>query len=188
MASKRKQRSSRSEGNLLSKDPYGLIWLSLIFLVVMTVKWWLISPANPEDSNCVACVVVVVWLLSVLVHLLLVFFWIGWTKKYEKGVAFVFFLGLLCLLLAVIDYSVVQFSVGKLFYGGVLSWQEAQASYLIDIFIPHSVGLLLISSIFYSMLRVMISRDLAEKKMVYLLASIVMLSVVPLYFLGLIAY
>lgn len=187
MATRRKQRSS-SEGSLLSKDPYGLIWLSLIFLAVMVIKWWLIDPAYREDGNCVACVVAVVWLLSVIIHLVLVLFWIGWSKKYKKGTAFVFFLSLLCLVLAAIDYEVVEFIVGKLYFGGALNWQETQASELIDVFIPHSIGLLLITSIFYSMLRVFMSRDLAEKKMVYLFAAIIMISVLPLYFLGLIAY
>jgi hypothetical protein len=187
MASRRRQRS-QSGGSLLSKDPFGLVWLSIIFLAVMIVKWWVLSPANAEEGNCVACVVAVIWLLAIATHLLLVFFWMGWSKKYEKGTAFVFFLSLLCLFLAAVDFHVVQFAVGKLFYGGVLNWQESQASYLIDIFIPHSVGLLLISSIFYSMLRVFVSRDLAEKKLVYLFASIIMLAAVPLYFLALIAY
>lgn len=187
MATKRRQRN-QSGGSLLSKDPYGLAWLSILFLVVMVVKWWIISPANREEGNCVACVVAVIWLLSVIIHLLLVFFWIGWSSKYEKGTTFVFFLCVLCILVAAADYAVVQFAVGKLFYGGVLNWQESQASELIDSFIPHSVGLLLITSIFYSMIRVFFSRDLAEKKLVYLFASIVLLSVLPLYFLGLIAY
>ena len=187
MATKRRQRTQRND-NLLSKDPYGLIWLSILFLAVMIVKWWVISPANKEDGNCIACVVAVIWLLSVIIHLLLVLFWIGWSSKYEKGIAFVFLLCLLCLVLAGIGYAALEFVVGKLFYGGVLNWQETQASELIDIFIPHSVGLLLISSIFYSMVRIFFCRDLAEKKLVYLFASIIVLSILPLYFLGLIAY
>lgn len=187
MATRRRQRANSGD-SLLSKDPYGLAWLSILFLVVMVVKWWVISPSYRDAGNCVACVVAVVWLLSVIIHLLLVFFWIGWSKKYEKGTAFVFFLCLLCVIIAAIDFKVVQFSVGKLFYGGVLNWQESQASELIDVFIPHSVGLLLITSVAYSMIRVFVSRDLAEKKMVYLFAAIVLISVVPLYFLGLIAY
>ncbi len=187
MATKRRQRA-QSGDNLLSKDPYGLIWLSILFLAVMILKWWVISPANKEDGNCVACVVAVIWLLSMIIHLLLVFFWIGWSSKYEKGIAFVFLLCLLCLVLAGIDYTVLQFVIGKLFYGGVLNWQEAQASELIDIFIPHSVGLLLITTIFYSMVRIFLCRDLAEKNLVYLFVLIIILSILPLYFLGLIAY
>lgn len=187
MATRRRQRP-QSGGNILTKDPYGLVWLSLIFLAAMIVKWWVISPANPEDGNCVVCVVAVIWLLTIIVHLLMVFFWIGWSRKYEKGTVFVLLLCILCLVLAAIDYTIVQFVIGKLFYGGALNWQESQASELIDIFVPHSIGLLLISSITYSMLRVFFCRDLAEKKMVYLMASIVALSAVPLYFLGLIAY
>ena len=101
MATKRRQRTQSSD-NLLSKDPFGLIWLSILFLAVMIVKWWVISPANKEDGNCVACVVAVIWLLSVIIHLLMVFFWVAWSSKYEKGIAFVLFLCLLCLVLAVI--------------------------------------------------------------------------------------
>jgi len=187
MATRRRQRT-HSGDNLLSKDPYGLIWLALLFLVILIVKWWVLSPEYRESGNCVACVVAVTWLVSVIIHLLLVFFWIVWSKKYEKGTAFVFILCLLCIVVAAIDYEVLKFSVGKLFYGGVLNWQESQASELIDVFIPHSVGLLLITSVAYSMIRVFVSRDLTEKKMVYLFAAIVLLSVVPLYFLGLIAY
>lgn len=187
MATRRRQRA-QSSGNLLSKDPYGLIWLSLIFLTVMVVKWWVISPEYAESGNCVACVVSVVWLLSIIIHLLLVFFWIGWSKKYEKGTVFTLLLCILCLVLAAVDFKVMQFAIGKLFYGGVLNWQESQASELIDIFIPHSIGLLLISSICYSMIRIFTCRDLAEKKMVYLMATVIIVSVAPLYFLGLVAY
>lgn len=187
MATRKRHRAS-SGGSLLSKDPYGLVWLSLIFLAVMVAKWWVISPEYRESGNCVACAVAVIWLISVIIHLLLVFFWIGWSKKYEKGTAFVLLLSILCLALAAIDYKVMQFAIGKLFYGGVLNWQEAQASELIDIFIPHSIALLLICSITYSMVRVFVCRDLAEKKMVYLMATVIILSVAPLYFLGLVAY
>ena len=187
MATRRRHRSEAGS-SIFSKDPYGLVWLALIYLSVMIAKWWFINPANPEDNNCVSCVVAVIWLLSVLVYTVLILFWIGWSRKYEKGTTFVFFLGLLCLLLAVADYYVVQFVVGKLFYGGVLNWQESQASYLIDTFIPHSIGLMLVSSVFYSMLRVLVSRDLTEKPLVYTFAAILLLSVIPLYFLGLLLY
>jgi len=187
MATRKRQRAQSGE-SLLSKDPYGLVWLSLLFLVVMVVKWWILSPEFREAGNCVACAVSVIWLLSMIVHLVLVFFWIGWSKKYAKGIAFVIFLSLLCLFLAAVDYQVVRFAIGKLFYGGVLNWQESQSTDLIDILIPHSIALLLISSLCYSMVRVFITRDLAEKKMVYLTASIILLSVLPLYFLSLIAY
>ena len=187
MATRRRQRAS-SEGSTLSKDPYGLIWLSLIFLMVMVLKWWVISPENREAGNCVACVVAVIWLISVIVHLLLVFFWIGWSKKYEKGTVFVLLLSILCLVLAAVDYAAVHFAVGKLFFGGALNWQEAQASELIDIFIPHSIALLLISSITYSMIRIFFCRDLADKKLVYLMAAVITVSVLPMYFLGLVAY
>jgi len=184
----RRRRRSEAGSSIFSKDPFGLVWLVLIYLCVMVAKWWFISPANADDNNCVACVVAVIWLIAIVVNLALVLFWIGWSKKYEKGLMFVFFLSLLCLILAGVDYYVVQFVVGKLFYGGVLNWQESQASELIDIFVPHSVGLLLVTSMFYSMLRVVVSRDLVEKPLVYTYAAILILTTGPLYLLGTLLY
>ena len=187
MASRRRHRSKEGS-SIFSKDPYGLVWLAMIYLAVMIAKWWFLSPANPEDNNCVACVVAVIWLLSILLHILLVLFWVGWSKKYKKGATFVFFLSLFCVILAMVDFYLVKFVIGKLYYSGMLNWQEAQSSELIDTFIPHSVGLMLVSSVFYSMLRVFLSRDLVEKPLVYTFAAILMLSVIPLYFLGLVLY
>ena len=182
------RRRQRSRSGFLSKDPYGLIWMALIFLGVMIAKWWHFSPSNPEDNNCVACVVAVIWIISILVFTLLSMFWVLWSKKYEMGITFVFMLCILCLILALVDYHVVQFVIGKLFYGGSLRWQESQASYLIDTFIPHSIGLLVISSIFYSMIRVFLCRDLVEKPLVYTFGAIVVLSVLPLFYIGLWLY
>ncbi|MGD8559938.1 MAG: hypothetical protein PVF34_00785 [Gammaproteobacteria bacterium] len=170
----------------MNLDPFGVIGLGLIFLAVMVAKWWYISP--PEGDNCVICVVAVIWFVSMLVFSLLSVFWVLWSKKYAKGAAFLFFLCLLCLVLVVIDYEVVQFVVRKLFYGGALRWQEADASFLIDTFIPHSLGLLLISAIFYSSLRVFLCQELTEKTLVYTMNAIIMLAVLPLFYLGLWLY
>jgi hypothetical protein len=182
------RRRARSEPGIFSIDPYGLIWMTLIYLAVMMVKWWYISPGNPQDNNCVACVVAVLWILSVLTFSLLSLFWIFWSKKYEKGITFVFFLSLICLILAVADYFAARYVTGKLFYGGVLRWEESQASYLIDTFIPHSIGLLVIASVLYSIIRVFFCRDLVEKPLVFTFGAIIVLSVIPLVYIGLILY
>jgi hypothetical protein len=180
------RRRKRSQSTLLSKDPFGLVGLSLLYLIVMVAKWWYISP--PEGNNCVGCVVGVIWLISTGVFALLSVFWVLWSKKYAKGTAFVFFLCLLCLILVAVDYEVVKYVIGKLYYGGALRWQEADASYLMDTFIAHSLGLMLLSAIFYSTLRVFFCRELTEKPLVYVLNAIIMLSVLPLFYLGLRLY
>ena len=95
------RRRQRSQSTLLSKDPYGLVGLALIYLAIMVAKWFYISP--PEGDNCVGCVIAVIWIVSMLVFSLLSIFWIFWSRKYDKGTTFVFFLCLLCLLLAVVD-------------------------------------------------------------------------------------
>ncbi|WP_455207636.1 hypothetical protein [Kaarinaea lacus] len=182
------RRRTRSRSGILSKDPFGLLWMALIYLAVMIAKWWYFSPADPQDNNCVACVVAVIWILSVLIFTLLPLFWVFWTKKYEKGVTFVFFLSLLCLILVIVDYYAAHFVIGKLFYGGSLRWDESQASYLIDTFIPHTIGLLIITSQLYTMLRVFICRDLVEKPLVFTFGAIIILAVIPLFFIGLKLY
>lgn len=187
MTNRRRQRSHGSSG-ILSKDPFGLIWLAIIYLAIMIAKWWYISPAKPEDNNCVACVVAVIWLLSILLFVGLALFWVLWTKKYEKGPVFVFFLFLACLILTIADFYVLHFVIGKLFYGGMLNWQESQASYLIDVFVPHSVALLLVCSVFYTVIRVLMCRDLSQPALVYTVSAILLLTVVPLSLLGLILY
>jgi len=182
------RRRARSDSGILSKDPYGLIWLGLIYLGVLISKWWYFSPANPEDNNCVACVVAVTWILSMLVFVFMSLFWVIWSRKYQKGITFAFFLGLLCLILVIVDYYVVEFVVRKLFYGGSLRWEESQASYLLDAFIPHTIGLLVITSVLYSMLRVFICRDLVEKPLVFTFGVILVVSVIPLFYIGLKLY
>ncbi|MCI0507363.1 MAG: hypothetical protein L0Z73_14820 [Gammaproteobacteria bacterium] len=162
--------------------------MALIYLAVMVAKWWYFSPSNPQDNNCVACVVAVIWILTMLIFAVLSLFWIFWSKKYEKGITFVIFLSLICLLLAVVDYFAAHYVVGKLFYGGVLRWEESQASYLIDTFIPHSIGLLVISSLLYSVIRVLTCHDLVEKPLVFTYGVIIVLSVIPLFYIGLKLY
>ncbi|HEY5602626.1 MAG TPA: hypothetical protein VIM41_05920 [Gammaproteobacteria bacterium] len=94
-------------------------------------------------------------------------------------------LSLICLILAVIDYYAAQLVVNKLLYRGALRWEESQAPYLVDTFIPHTIGLLLISAMLYSVIRVFFCRDLVEKPLVYAFGAIVVVAVIPLFYVGL---
>ena len=185
---KTRRHRARSGSGILSKDPYGLFWLALIYLAILFVKWWIISPAKPEDTGCMACAMGVIWLLSVSLYSVLIFFWIGWTRSNAKGPVFVFFLAMLCLILTIVDYYVVKIVMSKLLYAGVFHWEESEAYNLIDILIPHSVALMALVSISYSMVRTLLCRDLVQKPLVYTFVGIVLLSSIPLYLMGIKLY
>jgi hypothetical protein len=186
MQTRRRQRTAGS--GILSKDPYGLIWVAFIYLALLVGKWWVLSPADPETSGCVVCAVAVIWLISVLLHSLLIVFWINWSRSYIKGPVFVFFLAMMCLILGISDFYLVKIVISKLLNVGLLSWPETQIEYLIEVFIPHSIALMVITSIFYSMLRTLLCPDLVQKPLVYTFVGIMLLAVGPLYFMGLVVY
>jgi len=187
MHSTRRQRS-RSGSGILGKDPFGILWLALIYLAILFLKWWIVSPAKPEDTGCLACAMGIIWFLSILIYSLLIFFWIGWTRSNAKGPMFVFFLAMLCLILTIVDYYVVKIVMSKLLYAGVLHWEESEAYNLIDILIPHSVALMALTSVSYSMVRTLVCRDLVQKPLVYSFIAIVLISVGPLYMMGIKLY
>jgi len=188
MAHSRRRHQSASGGNIFSKDPFGTIWLALVFLVMLIGKWFVLSPGDPQDSNCVGCVVAVLWIMAILVSALMSLFWILWIQKFEKGTSFVFFLSIFSVVSAVIYYEFAVFVMGKLFYGGSLNWQESQASFLLDEFVPHSVGLFLVSMVLYSAVRMLFCRDLVDKPLVYSFSAILIVAVAPITYLGLWLY
>jgi len=188
MAHTRRRHHSPAGRNVFSKDPFGVTWLALFFLAILITKWFILSPGNPEDGNCVGCVVAVLWVMAVLVSLLMGLFWIIWAQKFAKGASFVFFLVLFCLFSTALYYQFTDFVMRKLFYGGSLNWQEAQATYLLDEFVPHSVGLFLVSMVFYIAIRVIFCRNLTDKGLVYIFSTILVLAVTPLTYLGLWLY
>ena len=187
MHSTRRKRS-RSGSGILSKDPYGLLWLALIYLAILFLKWWVVSPAKPEDTGCLACAMGIIWVLSILIYSLLIVFWIGWTRSNAKGPVFVFFLAMLCLILTIVDFYAVKIIMSKLLNAGVLHWEESEATNLIDILIPHSVALMALVSVTYSMVRTLVCRDLVQKPLVYTFIGIVLLSTIPLYLMGIKLY
>jgi len=188
MANSRRRHHSASGGNILSKDPFGTTWFALLFLGMLIGKWFVLSPGNPDDNNCVGCVVAVLWTLGILVSVLASLFWILWAQKFEKGTSFVFFLSILGIFSSVIYYQFAEFVMGKLFYGGSLNWQDAHASYLLDELVPHSVGLFLVSMVIYAALRVVFCRDLVDKPLVYSFSAILLVAVTPITYLGLWLY
>lgn len=187
-ASARPSKSRSSGDSILSKDPFGLLWFGLLFLAVLVAKFWFISPPAPEDTSCYACAVGVMWIMTVLVFSLMTFLTILWSRKFEKGTAFVFVMCMMCVVCAVIDYNVALFVVRKLFYGGALSWDEANAEFLFNDFVPHTIALALVVSVFYTMVRIILSKDIVERNLVYTFGGIMILTTLPLMYLGIMLY
>lgn len=177
-----------ASSSILSKDPFGLVWLGLLYLAVLVAKWWYISPDSQQDGNCVGCVVFITWFLSLLVSVLLSMFWIFWTEKSQKNNLFIFIINVIVILCTVIVYKFDLYVIAKLYYAGSLNWQEAQAQELFDSFVPHVVGLYMVTALIYSMLRVVVCRDLEEKFMTVGYGVVMILVTVPLVYIGLVMY
>ena len=179
--------TNRSSSSILSKDPYGLIWVALLFLSVLIAKWLFISPPDAQTTgleSCVLCVIFIVWFLSVLVSVLLMFFWILWSEKFSKSPLFVFIINVVIIVVALSAYKFVDYVVGKLFYSGVLRWQETQATYLFDEMLPHSMGLFLLVAILYSMVRILFCRELENRGFTITYSVLMALFAIPLMILG----
>lgn len=188
--SKRPRSSSSSNVlmSLLQKDEFGGFWLSLLFLSILILKWYVVDPIKIEGSPCVICIVLLLWLSSIVVALLISAVWWAWNSKAQKGIGLmlvlpVYILG--CVFLA--DYMLLRI-VPKLYYSGMLSWPEAEYSYLIDDMINHGVGLLLATAVVYGMLRLLICHDLQDKKIVIPVALGIMLATASLLLLGIKLY
>ena len=99
-----------------------------------------------------------------------------------------FLMSMMCLVCALIDYNIALFVIRKLFYGGVLSWEEAQAPFLLNDFIPHTIALAMVTAVFYTALRIIVSKDIVEKNLVYTFGAILILTTLPLMYLGVMLY
>ena len=174
-----------SSGGILSKDPYGLIWLSLLLAIVFAAKWLILTPPM---QGCVLCVVGINWFIYTLAGALLMFFWILWAERFPKNTLFIFTFNVVVILLILGAYKFAQYVIAKLFFGGMLSWLETEATYLFDVMLPHTLGLALLTVVTYSMVRVLFCSDLQDKRLSLTYGILMVLSMAPLFLLGLVAY
>lgn len=149
-----------------NKDHFGVFLVSLLFVAALVTKWQYINPAKLGDQSCMICAVFILWCLTVPITLLLTVLWNLWERQFDNGISLVLILcfGVLgCTLL--MDYiSGIIFA--KLYYVGVLEWQESHVNYLFDDFIHHSAGIYLATLMFYTMLRVIFKKHIANRKIV----------------------
>ena len=167
MVHRRRARHTNPVVGFFSKDPFGVTWFSLLYLALIITKWWYIAPPAIDNQNCLACVVAIVFVMAVTITLLLTAFWILWTSKRQKKA--LLFLFLICLgvigCTALLDVA-TQAVFGKLYYSGMLSWNAADLSFLLDDFLHHASGLYLGVLMVYSMLRIAISSEFEQRKFV----------------------
>ena len=129
-----------------------------------------------------------IWLLVVMVSVINAGVWWAWTTRVGKGVGLLFVLSVSTVGSAFLADLVAHALVEKLYYHGWLKWPEAQLSFLLDNFVNHAIGLFLATAVLYSMLRLVISKELTDKKLVIFLSLGIALSAVILLLLGIKLY
>ncbi len=174
--------------NLFKIDRFGVIWFALLYLAVLLTKWLYLSPVIAEKEECYVCVIGVLMGLALTIPLLMTTLWAVWPVKLEKGVFFLFVLSVSTLGCAYFVDLLSQTILSKLYYGGILAWQESQLSYLFDNFLPHSAGLFLATLMIYTTLRVAFSLEFVDRKMVIFVSVLLLLMSSSLLVIGLLLY
>lgn len=172
----------------IRKDQFGVLWFGFLYAAVLAVKWIYINPEISGGTSCVICAIVVLWLLAVFLSLLLTALWILWDTKAVKGVTFIFVLGMSAICSAAFMNFLSQKIFAKLYYSGLLNWQESHITYLFDDFLKHSSGLYLATLLLYSMIRIAISRQFKNRKAVVAFSLYFSMVSSALLFLGLKLY
>lgn len=170
------------------KDEFGVLLFSLMYVAALIAKWIYIDPAKPGYASCVICAMAVLWLLAIFLTLILTALWILWDTKAANGVKFIFVLGVGAVCCAVFMNYLSQKVFAKLYYSGLLNWQESHVNYLFDDFLKHSSGLYLATLVLYSMIRIAMSRQFNNRKAVVAFSLYFSMVSSALLFLGLKLY
>jgi len=187
-----KRRRSRHSSNgilaLIARDQYGMVWLALLVLAVYILKWQVVQPPKLDDSPCLICMELMLWLLAVLASFITAGVWWAWTPRLPKGLMLMFLLALTAIGSAFLASFVADTLLENLYYRGLLTWPESEGSFLLDNLSKHAMGLFLGISILYGMVRLIICKDLKDKQLVMLVSAGISLSAVGLLLLGIKLY
>jgi len=174
--------------NLIKQDRFGVIWFALLYLAVLLFKWLYLSPVTTENEDCYICVLAILMTLALIIPLLMTALWLLWSEKLGKGVFFLFIMSVSTLACAFLVDLLSQLIVSKLYYAGFLAWQESQLSYLFDDFLPHAAGLFLATLMIYTTVRIAISAEFTDRKMVISVSMILLAMSSTLLVMGLLLY
>jgi len=163
------QRARSRRGNqntvfgILSRDPFGVLWVTLMFTAVLVVKWWYVSPLYATADNCLLCLVGVSAVLAAVCSFLPLAFWIAWSDRAPIGMGFYFALIGIGLLVAGLFHKLTVIIITKLYFAGTLSWSETQANELLDQVIHHNSGFFLATLMAYIAIRMPLVRNISNK-------------------------
>jgi len=164
-------RKRRSGGNsvvdFFRKDPFGVTWFMIFYVAVLISKWWYIEPPTIDPQSCLICVTILEIILAMMVTVLVSLFWILWLAKgQKKNLLFVFLISVLVIgCTGLLDVASQEF-FSQLYYLGMLRWQAADVTYLLDDFLRHNAGLYLGLLTAYAMARIAIDPEFSPRKYV----------------------
>jgi len=138
---------------ILTRDPFGVLWVSLFFAAVLVVKWWVVSKLYVSPDNCLLCVVGISAFIATLCNFLPMAFWVAWSDRAPISMSFYFALVFVGLLVTGLYHKLSVIVISKLYFAGSLTWSDAQATELLDQVIHHNSGLYLAVLIAYIAIR-----------------------------------
>lgn len=185
---RRSGRQSNALVELIKLDQYGVLWFGLIFLAVMIARWMFVQPLVLEGEGCVLCVLLLLWLMSMGVALINPALWYVWTERAEKNIGLMFALPASAIACAFMINIIGRVVLQKLYHAGWLTWPETQLTFLLDDMVSHVAGLFLGTAVIYGMVRLIICKDLLDKKMVIPLSLGIVLATCGLMLLGIKLY
>jgi hypothetical protein len=168
MAKARNRRSgTHPVVDFFQKDPFGITWFTILYVVVLIAKWWYVEPPEIDPQSCLACATIFEVILAALVSAVITLFWVLWlAKRQSKNIVFLF---LVCILVigctGLLDVASQQL-FSQLYYHGLLRWQAADATYLLDVFLNHNAGLYLAVLMVYAMVRIAVDPGFSPRKYV----------------------
>jgi len=157
----RKQKSTVSD--ILKKDVFGVIWVTLLFLFVTIIRFWVLDSSLIDQGNCLPCVLGAVLPISIFVSLILTGLWIFWAERAPITMGFYFILGGIGVLCAMLVNRVSQAFINILYQKGLVSWQADSIEILQQQIVPHLTGLYLGSLMFYVAIRMLMVKEIQAR-------------------------
>lgn len=175
--------------SFFGKDPFGLTWFTLLLVAVLIAKWWRINPPAISEPSCLGCVTAIAVAIAALVTSIISLFWVLWrAKRQKKNILMVFLITLLVLgCTALFDVTSHEI-LGRLYYRGWLPWEEADITYLLDDFLPHSAGLYLGVLMVYAMARIAFDSGFSPRKYIIPINAVFAAAASFLLFMGILLY
>jgi len=174
--------------NIIKMDRFGVLWFAILYTAVLLTKWAYLSPVIQENEDCYLCVIAILIGLALIIPLIMTALWELWSEKLGKGLFFLFIMCVTSLGCAFLMDLASKVVIGKLYYGGILAWDDAQLSYLFEDFLHHCAGLFLATLMIYTTFRIAISSEFVDRKMVISVSLILLAMSSSLLVIGLLLY